>query len=342
MAESADRMPYEGSGQTVDEAAAGLFEDLGSDPDFSEEEHPEVPEPEAEPDDEVEEAAEPDEAEDVDDDAEAEDEESDEDEGTDDSEEESEDQTIEVNGERITLEELKKGYLRQSDYTRKRQEEAEIAKKRDAEAAAYRETREQYGQRLEVLEKVLESTTPTEPDWDTLRRENPAEYAAQRADWDRLQAVKQQAAAERQRIAQEQATEHQQRLAEIVQTEAQRLHEAIPEWKDESTAAAEKRKLIEYANGTYGYTQEELGQVFDHRLILMLRKAQKYDELTTKGAEKIREKQKASPTLKPGGRTPNPGRKSAKAEKRAMSEKLARSGSVRDAAEYFEKFLLDD
>ena len=55
-------------------------------------------------------------------------------------------QTVEVEGEEITVEELKRGHLRQRDYTRKTQELAETRKELEAQNAAVVRERQQYHQ----------------------------------------------------------------------------------------------------------------------------------------------------------------------------------------------------
>lgn len=229
----------------------------------------------------------------------------------------------------VTLEELRGGYLRQADYTRKTQAVSETRKQAETEAAAAREQRTHYQEQLGQLKQALERLTPPEPDWDTLRRENPNEYAIKRLEWndhqDRIRTVKaaeQQAAWEAQ---QDQAKQLQTRMAE----EQDKLLTAVPEWKDQTKAKAEIESLRSHAKA-YGFSDEELAQVYDHRTVLLLRDAGRYRELQAKKPDAQRKIQQVK-TATPGGlQKPAVGL----AQKRAL-DKLAKTGRVDDAAQAF-------
>lgn len=337
QADDVYRMPYEERETDGRSPEESLFDALGSEPEFQETEEPEaVDEPEAE----VEEEADADEAEEVEETDEAE--ESDEDDDVDEGGEEEPDTptyTVKVDGKevKVTLDELLAGYSRTADYTRKTQELAQQRKQIEGEVQGYREAREQYSARLQQLEQVLESLQPPEPDWDRLRQEDPAEFAAQWAEHQRLRAAREAAAAERARIEQERLIEQQRELAARLEEERERLKEAVPEWRDDVKRTEAMQALTNYARTTYGFTDDDLAQVYDHRVLLILRKAMLYDELTTKGVEQVRAKKRAAKVLKPGARKA-PAKNS---ELRAMRKRLAQSGRDIDAAALIERALLD-
>lgn len=250
---------------------------------------------------------------------------------------------VSVDGEEVevTLDELLKGYSRTSDYTRKTQALAEQRKAIEAEATQYREQRDAYATLLPQLQGVLEQVVPAEPDWDTLRKElDPGEFAARFADHQRATQQLNAVRTEQERIQREQAEEAQRNLAETLAAEQARLLEAIPEWQDTSKASADKKALVDYAAGL-GYTEQDLANVNDHRLILMLRDAMRYRELTTKGAEAVAEKKVAAKVLKPGPRVEQPRKAQNEAVRRARKQ-LAQTGRPRDAANLIEQLLSDD
>lgn len=266
-------------------------------------------------------------------------EESDEDEDADDDEEEPGDTyTVTVDGEekRVTLDELRSGFMLQADYTRKRQ-----AEKRETESAIARaaEVREQYVAGLDQLERALMQITPQRDAsyWEGLRKSNPAEYAAQ---WAESQAQQQQLQA----VQAEQARVMREQWSQTVSREGERLLDAIPEWRDETVARSEKDALAEHAKSTYGFTEQELGGVTDHRLMLVLRDAMRWhkQQSTTQGAtEKIRKKAKKARTLPPGGRPRTrraPGRKQTQ---RAL-QRATETGRSSDAAVALEFLLPED
>jgi hypothetical protein len=117
--------------------------------------------------------------------------------------------------------------------------------------------------------------------------------------------------------------------------ETQRLVEAIPEWKDNKRAVEERNKLVETAKKV-GFSDEELGQILDHRALVVLRKAALYDDLMSKKSQ-IKPNPASGPKLaKPGSATTKPSKKS---EAQLAQERLAKTGSMRDAAAAFDQFI---
>jgi len=55
-----------------------------------------------------------------------------------------------------------------------------------------------------------------------------------------------------------------------LQRETTLMMAAIPEWRDPVHRAADKKEMVDFV-GKYGFTESELGQVTDHRLVKLLR-----------------------------------------------------------------------
>jgi hypothetical protein len=328
-------LPWEksGSGPSLDEITAALDEEL-PEQDTSAEDEP-VPAEAGDEDEPIEES---------DDDLD----ELEDDESAEEDEEEPESRfKVKADGEEIevTLDELLKGYSRTADYTRKTQQVAQERKALEQHATEMRTARDSYAQQLQLLESALTELAPAEPDWDTLRRENPTEYAVQLAEHQQRRHDMDRVRSEQQRLYAQQAAEYEAGLERRFAQEERLLLAAVPEWTDEKAASAEKRAILDYARGA-GYTDEELSQVYDHRVILLFRKAMQHDKLMTQGVQKIREKAaaapKKAPPLRPGSAPPPKPKnlKGAEAAKRAMG-RLGRTGSVNDAAAAL-AFMLDD
>jgi len=258
---------------------------------------------------------------------------------TEESEEQEEQPTVyhvKVDGEEIevTLDELQKGYSRTQDYTRKTQALAEQRKEAEAELSQVRQERAYYAQMLGALEQQLAQADQA-PDWDRLYQENPTEWVRQRELWrdkqDKLNAVK----AEQERLtatAQQEAAKVRQ---EQLQLEAQKLVEAIPEWKDSKKAATERAKLMDAAKAV-GYADSELEQIMDHRAVVLLRKAALYDELMGKKSTIKPVPSKGPKTSKPGSAGGQPTKQS---EAKQAQSRLAKTGSMKDAAAAFDFFI---
>jgi hypothetical protein len=232
---------------------------------------------------------------------------------------------IEIDGERITLEEVKKGYLRQKDYTQKTQELSELRKSEAQRIQALEAERQRYAERIEQLSTL---DAEPEPDWDTLRETDPIEYMLQRDQWREKSERKQALEAERQRLSQHQQQEQQQKLVKQLQSEQERLLSRVPEWRDEKIATKEKTEIASLMKD-YGWTPEELGQLYDHRALLMARDALAYRRLQSKSTQ-VAAKAKGKPkVVKPGSAKPVDGK-----TRDAALKKVKRTGSVHDAVDY--------
>jgi hypothetical protein len=313
-----DALPFEGKGLTVEEAAANLLAAEDSD-----EEHTEAEQPEA-----VEEVETAEEVDESDEDADDSDIESDEE-----SESTPEDESKEPDDPFA-----EKERQRQADYTRKTQALAEERKAFEAERAAQRETLALYADRIEKLDAYLASTQPAEPDWTALREKDPVQYAIQREDWRRQQEDRQAVEAEKSRLAEQQAEEQKEAFRAYLEDQRSKLYEAIPEWKDAEKATAEKTALYEAGAREYGFTDEDFASVVDHRLLLLLRDAVKYRELSAKGKEVVESKRVVQKVLQPGNPAAKP--KGREAEIIKLRKELKRTGSPSIAQKLFE--LMED
>jgi hypothetical protein len=249
---------------------------------------------------------------------------------------------VKLDGEEteVTLDELRKGYSRYSDYTRKTQALAEERKSFHGEAEAIRVERAQYAELLPVLKSQLEMQSQAEPDWDNLYEEDPIEAARLERHWNKSrqeQAAKLQAInTEQQRIAQEMSKEQQRALADIVQSERAKLTDVIPEWKDEGTMQSEAKELREWAINN-GFSERDLSALVQATHVSILRKAMMFD----KGSKKV-EKAKAQP--RKVARIVRPGSSGTQINSRSTdvknaSQRLVRSGRIADAAALLDKLI---
>src|SRR5437879_11143636 len=103
------------------------------------------------------------------------------------------------------------------------------------------------------------------------------------------------------------------------------LHDALPIWQDGDKAKPEQAKMVATAK-TYGFTEQEILSVVDHRALLILRDAMRYRELHRE-PNKPKPKTSDIKTARPG--TPDRPRPNAEFQKKL--DKLQRSGRQRDA-----------
>jgi hypothetical protein len=229
----------------------------------------------------------------------------------------------------VTEEELEKGYLRQSDYTRKTQELSTKRKSFDEqELPAVRAERQRLAAQLQQLEDAVKSYTPEEPDWETLRLQDPDTFSAKWADWQLHQKRLTAIAEAKQKAFDKVAADQTEQFKTYLQGEQAKLLEKVPSWSDAKVARSEKAKLLSYAQEN-GFSEDELKQVADHRALVMLRKAMLYDE-AQKAKPAVRQKIDAVVRTATPGSANQPSRQVSDLTK--QKQRLAKTGSVDDAA----------
>jgi len=252
---------------------------------------------------------------------------------------------VKVNGEEVevTLDELARGYSRQSDYSRKTQQLAEERKAFQAEAEAIRQERAQYATLLGALQQQLQSQQQLDqqPDWDRLYDEDPIQATKLERQWRKAQeeryAKLSAIQAEQQRLGQafEQQTTEQMKALLIQQ--AQRLPEIIPEWKDEKVAAEGKKQLRGWL-ADQGLSEVEINSLTKAEHVAILRKAMLYDMGNRRAQSSVKPQPVATRPIKPGSAANVPGTKSVTDVTRAK-QRLAKTGTVNDAASVFAAML---
>jgi hypothetical protein len=181
--------------------------------------------------------------------------------------------------------ELVKGYQRQADYTRKTQELAQ----RETQAVEFLkskhdEIRSQYMQQVETARLAVAQMAgiKTEAQLAELAQQDPAAWVAevqrQKQIGAFLQGLDQQLAGERQRMEQE----AQQRQQMTIKQQFERTWQELQKEKIDKPALA---KIYEGVNKTYGFTPEELANVYDHRLVKLFRDATAYQQLKAQKPE---------------------------------------------------------
>jgi hypothetical protein len=246
---------------------------------------------------------------------------------------------VEVDGEEITVEELKAANLRQRDYTRKTQELAEQRKTLEAQYSEIERERAQYAQMLPALQQRLEQKEQ-EPDWDTLYDTDPTMAAKAERQWRKQQEERQAqiaaVQAEQQRVQALQQQKMQQMQEQYVTQQREMLPEVIPEWRDTKVAAQEATQIRDFLLGE-GFTEQDIGGLTNATLVKLARKAMLYDRGETRvTAAKAKPKKARAKTLRSGTKASQPRPKS-EAQKAIQNAK--QSGRVQDAASAIKALL---
>ncbi|HEY4252312.1 MAG TPA: hypothetical protein VGM87_13960 [Roseomonas sp.] len=237
--------------------------------------------------------------------------------------------------ERLPLAEVTKGYLRQADYTRKTQELAKERETFTGDANAVRQERLQYAQLLPALAYQIQQSQGPEPDWQRLKDEDPIGYVLKREEWrDRQQRVD-AARQEYERVRVSEAEVASQAGAAHLQQEGEKLLEAMPAWKDKDRRNADRTRVRDYGR-KLGWSEDELSSVTDHRAVVVLYKAMKYDEAV---ARRLSPQPPAprGPSPQPSAARTPPSRQVTDLTR--SKQRLAKTHSLRDAKAVIEGLL---
>jgi len=241
-----------------------------------------------------------------------------------------------VNGqeEEVSLDEMLKGYQRQSDYTRKTQALAEERKQNQQLVNEYSQRLAQVSQLAEQLQANPEIPEPN-INWDKLYHEDPVEWTVQRQLYNDRQQLRAQRHQQLEVVKQEQQKLQQQQFASHLEEQRQRLLQLVPEWQDAEVAKSEKSAIREFAKQQYGMTENDVNQAFDARLVSMLRDAYLFRTGQAKAQEAVRPK--AEKATRTQGRSFKPENENTRLRK--ANTQLRKTGTVEDAEAVFEQMF---
>ena len=240
--------------------------------------------------------------------------------------------TVKVDGEEfeVDLDELRNGYQRQSDYTKKSQSVAEMRKAYEANLQSVQQERDQYQQVLANMENYqnLELKKYQELDWSSLKEDDPVEYMEKRIEFqdakDKVNQVKQEQMAVQQKTQQEVY----QNIQHKVQEEAELLATALPEYSDPSSNL--KTELRDFAINM-GFSEQDVNGITDHKVVLVLHKAMLQDKANSSTSSKV--KKGPAKVIKAG--VPVTKKQRVARNVQAKRDRLRKTGNVNDAANAF-------
>lgn len=227
---------------------------------------------------------------------------------------------VRVQGEEIEVpySELIAGYSRHADYQKKTTELADARRTFSGEREETLQLRAQYAEVLNQLVPMVENQLGPEPDYDAMTPE-----VAQRTFIERQKAKENLAAVKQQQTEEQHAfqAEQQRRMHEYLTDQKSRLEVAIPNLSEI------KDDLVSYGI-EIGFTEQELGSIADHRMMVVLNKARELDR-AVQSKPKLKQTRNVAKTAKPGARDSVPQRTRRAA---AARDQLRKTGRVQDAA----------
>lgn len=221
-------------------------------------------------------------------------------------------------GGKIDRDEAIKGYLRQSDYTRKSTENAEMRKVLEAENQRMQGV-------INAFTEFLKPLTDSEPD-AALAHSNPQLYMQQRAQHEANSKLVKELMEMGEKAQETQKAMSDEDMKQLMTKENRLLAEKMPQ-----TLKPEARQ--KFFNDAYnvaetlGFSSHELNEVTDHRMFMLAHWAKRGME-----ADAAAKKAKAKAAKAPPATPNKPGQSARRANNNAEAmRRLSKSGSIQDA-----------
>jgi hypothetical protein len=193
---------------------------------------------------------------------------------------------------KATLGELKRNNAGQEYIQRRMQEIAQLEKQVKEQSNALAQQRHQE---REFFEKAKQTgfTEPTPPSKD-LFSDDPLGYMEQKMKYDEAKAEYDTKMQQYQQLQMQQEQQQQQQLQAFTEQQTRLLTERLPDIADPEKGDAIKKDLMEVGD-YYGFTQQELESVRDHRYILAMYDAMRFRKLVKKRGKATSNKESIAP-----------------------------------------------
>lgn len=237
--------------------------------------------------------------------------------------------TVKINGkeESWTLDQLKQSAAGQGYINQRMQEVAKLEKAYKEQTAALAQ---QQQQQLEFFQKAQQTgfSEPTPPSKE-LFNNDPIAYMEAKLSYDEAKAEHDTKVQQFQQMQKQQEQQQQQQLQAFTQQQTQLLAEKLPDIADPQKGEVIKKGLMEVGEH-YGFSQQELESVRDHRYILAMYDAMRFRKLLQKRGKATSKKQSIAPVKAGAKKTPNVGKAKARKQKQ---DRLRKTGSIDDAVD---------
>lgn len=240
-------------------------------------------------------------------------------------------QEFEVNGEKVSGAELASGYMKDADYRQKTAQAAQLRRDAEHKLEYVNSELSQKATRLDVLANALyQEIAGDQSQLQSLVESDPAEYLRRSHYLAQRNQLLQQAMAEREEVGRLQDQTRGRQLAEYAAQEQEKLVQVMPEWRDKKVAETEQRELAEYLISK-GYEPAELSELYDHRALVLAKKAMLYDKRAS-----LKPTVAKGASLAPGA--PQPKTQPSK-QREALSARALRTGNRDDLAAAISQYI---
>ena len=228
----------------------------------------------------------------------------------------------------VTLDELKNGYSRDADYRRKTEElsydKKQFMSESEKQRQNYSSKLNEANQLLSVAQQQLQ-TEINSADLEKLYEEDPTEAARIEHRLRRKQEKLNQAMEKTQ-------SEQRKQFEGFLSDQKKQLASKMPEFSDPAKASQLASSMKTTLNN-YGFNDQEISQVYDHRIVMLVNDAMKYRKMQNS-------KPNSAKKITQPGRVFSSGVKKDKAEinltkRKEKLSRLKKTGNIKDATSIF-------
>jgi hypothetical protein len=242
--------------------------------------------------------------------------------------------TVDGEPQTVSVKEALEGYIRTETFHR-RMNQLDEAKKIVRKAAADAVQNYEYSMGLaQQMQQYMETLVPKEPNWDEEFQKDPQKARELQRYYEKVKAFSGQVSGQMSEAQKRQMASNHAQLAAFAEEEGSKF-EAMnrKNWTDPRKKAKDLTSMRK-TGLTAGFTEEELSQVYDSRMLTVLLKASKYDRMM---AARPRPVIRSAKPIPPGAGSARQ-RAAPKGLDSAM-KKLNKTGSMEDAAAVFDNII---
>ena len=228
----------------------------------------------------------------------------------------------------VTLDELRNGYQRDADYRRKTEELSNDRKDFQSESE---KQKLDYSNRLNELNNLVSTTQQqltdetNNVDLEQLYEDDPSE--AMKVEH-KLRRKQEKLNLAMQKVQSEQKIQ----FDSYLQDQQNKLSSKMPEFTDPTKASTLKNNMRSYLS-SHGFNDQEVGQIYDHRIIMLVNEAMKYRNMQNSKPNLAKKISKPSRPFSSGVK--KDANDISLSKRKEKFSRLKRSGSQKDATSIF-------
>ena len=234
----------------------------------------------------------------------------------------------------VKLKEALDGYIRMDTFHQRLNQLNEVKTTMTEEAQIIVKDRQKYTTMLKEAEDILSEMMPEEPDWDKEFAADGVRANALRKQYDAFKGKVAEIRGKREEAEREGQQQSIRETTKFAQSEYVRFSK-VAGWKSQEDQLRDTKSMRK-TGLALGFSDEELSQVYDSRMLQALLKASKYDRMMASRPKAVVKNGKTQQVSLGAGRTVS---RTAPKGVSAAQARLSKTGSIDDAATVFDQLL---